>query len=191
MISDKFVILGALLQLIGVLDYIKATLKGTTKPNRVSWFLWALAPMLAFSAQLSEGVGPQALVAFTVGFGPLLVLFASFKNEKAYWKLGKFDYVCGALSLMGLLLWLVTGEGSIAIFLSILADGFAYLPTIVKSYKNPESESHLAYTFTAANAGIGLLTLSRWSFADYGFGVYLVIINVITASLIKFKLGKI
>ena len=43
--------------------------------------------------------GSQALLTFTVGFGPLVVFAASFVNPKSVWKLGRLDYTCGALSV--------------------------------------------------------------------------------------------
>lgn len=38
------VMVSAAVSIGGASAYIRDTLKGTTKPNRVSWFLWALAP---------------------------------------------------------------------------------------------------------------------------------------------------
>jgi len=39
------VILAVVLNSIGGVMYIKNTLVGKTKPNRVTWFIWALAPL--------------------------------------------------------------------------------------------------------------------------------------------------
>ncbi len=189
MINEKFVIVGALLNLIGSLGYVRDTLRGKTKPNRVSWSLWALAPLIAFSAELNKGVGLQSLMTFMVGFGPLLVFLASFINKKAVWKLGKFDYTCGALSLIGLALWAVTKDGNLAILFAILADGLAAVPTVIKSYKDPESESFLVFLLGATSAGVTLLTVDNWTFANYGFPVYIFVICIILFTLIKFEPG--
>lgn len=190
MISEKFVILGAIISLSGSLAYVRATLRGKTQPNRVSWFMWALAPLVAFAAQIDKGVGLIALMTFMVGFGPLLVFIASFVNKNAVWKLGPFDIICGMFSLAGLVLWLITKEGNIGIAFAIAADTLAALPTIVKSYTNPETENHWAFTLAAISAGIAMLTIDQWTFAHYGFSVYIFSICILLASLIKFKLGK-
>lgn len=190
MISDKFVILGAVLNLIGSTRYVIDTLKGKTKPNRVTWFLWTLAPAVAFAAEINQGVGLRSLMTFMVGFGPLLVLIASFINRKSVWKLTTFDIVCGILSLLGLLLWFLTRHGNIAIALSIASDGLAAMPTIVKAYRNPETESGLIFFNGAVSAAITLLTINVWTFANYGFPLYILLICVLLVLLIKFKLGK-
>jgi hypothetical protein len=190
MISENFVFLAAALNLIGSLGYVRDTLWGHTKPNRVTWFLWALAPLIAFGAMIDEEVGVQSLMTFMVGFGPLLVFVASFVNRKSVWRLGRFDYICGALSLIGLLLWLITGEGVIAIAFAILADGLAAAPTVRKSYIAPETESGLVFLLSAISAGVTLLTIDEWNFATYGFPVYILLVCVLLFSLIHFRLGK-
>lgn len=190
MISEKFVIFAALLNLWGSLGYVYLTLKGRVKPNRVTFSLWALAPLVAFGAEIDKDVGIQSLMTFMVGFGPLMVLIASFMNKNTYWKLKKFDYVCGGLSVGGLALWAITGEGNLAIGFAILADGLAALPTVYKSYIAPATENWLLYFLSALSAAITLLTIDKWTFAYWGFPVYILAICVIISALVKFKLGK-
>lgn len=189
MISDKFVILGALLQLWGCLIYARDTFIGKTKPNRVTWFLWALAPIIAFSAELNKGVGLISLMTLSVGLGPLIVLVASFASNKAYWRLRWTDYLCGALSLLGLSLWFIYRDANIAIVLNIAADALAAAPTLIKSFKHPETESEEAYTVSIVNAGIALLVIDKWNVAHYGFPIYILLINIAFVLFIRFKLG--
>lgn len=189
MISDKFIILGVLLQIWGCWVYAKDTFRGKTKPNRVTWFLWALAPIVAFAAELDKGVGFISLMTLSVGLGPLIVLAASFGSRQAYWKLHWTDYLCGLLSLLGLALWLIYREGNIAIILNIAADACAAAPTLVKSFKHPETESVEAYWVAIVNAGITLLAINTWTIAHYGFPIYIFVVNIAFVLLIKFKLG--
>jgi hypothetical protein len=99
------------------------------------------------------------------------------------------DYVYGSISLFAILIWQITGEGNLAILFSILADGLASIPTVRKAYYQPETESGLIFLFGMINAGITLLTIKSWTFAHWGFPVYIFLICVILYSLIKFKLG--
>lgn len=190
MIDARFVLVGALLNILGSATYAYNTFKGKTKPNRVTWFLWALAPLIAFTAQIGEGVGWQIVMTFMVGFGPLLVFIASFLNRKAYWKISRLDIACGALSVIALILWWITGEGNIAIALSIVADLLAGVPTLIKAYKEPETEHPDVFRNGALSAFITLLTIKTWTFASYGFALYILLICVTLYALIRFKLGE-
>jgi hypothetical protein len=66
------VFLGAAVQLVGIWSYIKDTVKGDAKPNRVSWLLWSIAPLIGTAAAISDGVTWEVLPVFMSGFGPLL-----------------------------------------------------------------------------------------------------------------------
>lgn len=190
MINENFVYLGLFITSLGGLQYLILTLQGKVQPNRVSWLLWGVAPLIAFAAEVKQGVGLQSLLTFLLGFEPLLIFFASFVNKKSYWKLSNFDKFCGAFSIIGLILWQLTGVGNIAILFSILADGMAALPTVIKSFHFPETESAFAYATAAIGSIITILTIKEWNFATYGFPIYVVIICSLLTILIKFQIGK-
>lgn len=189
MINQNWIYVGVGIQTIGGVGYLIDTLKGKVKPNKVSWLLWSIAPLIAFFAMIKQGVGPEAWATFIVGFIPLLVFFASFVNKKAYWEITRLDYVCGGLSVLGLILWMFTKVGNVAIIFSLVADALATYLTIYKSYKEPESESHLIFTMGIVNAGIALLIIKEWNFQNYAFPVYLLIANFAMSFLIVSKIG--
>lgn len=189
MITQNFIYVGVLAQIIGASSYLVDTVKGKIKPNRVSWFMWMLAPMIAFAAEMKQGVGITSLVTFIVGFMPLLVFIGTFVNKKAEWKLNKLDLLCGIFSIGGLFLWLVTKVGNIAIFFSILSDGLAALPTVIKSFHHPESESDMAFWGQAINGGMALLVINKWNIQTFGFPLYLFILGIILILLIRLRLG--
>ena len=187
MFSEYFVIVAALLNLCGSSSYLFATLKGKVRPNKVTWLLWAVAPLIAFSAEVQQGVGLASLMTFMVGFGPLMIFVASFVNKKAAWKVGRFDVACGFFSVAGLVLWYLTKVGNVAILLSIIADALAGLPTIVKSYRAPGTEDYKIYFFGSASALITLLAIPKWDFANFGFPLYILLISLLLFVLIKFN----
>ncbi|MCA9331408.1 hypothetical protein KC968_00535 [Candidatus Saccharibacteria bacterium] len=190
MINEKFVLVGAVLNILGSATYALNTVKGKTKPNRVTWFLWAMAPLIAVSAQWSEGVTWAALMTFMVGFGPLVIFLSSFVNRQAYWKITKLDIFCGAISLLALILWFVTGQGLVALVFSILSDLVAGIPTLVKAFNEPETEHHSVFRNGAISAFITILTIQEWSFVNYGFALYILLICLTLYVLIRFKVGK-
>ena len=190
MLDSRFVILGTLIGTVGALAYLVDTVKGKVKPNRVSFLLWSIAPLIAFAAQIKQGVGLEALMTFSTGFLPFLTFTASFVNKKAEWKITRFDLVCGFLSIIGLVLWLITKVGNIAIFFSIVADGLAAIPTVVKAYKYPDTELAWPWIATVVGVVLTLLTLSEWTFANSGFIIYILIIDAIIFSLVQFRLGE-
>jgi hypothetical protein len=190
MLPGYFIIIGTLIGAAGSVAYLKDTLKGKIKPNRVSFLLWSVVPFIAFSAQIEQGVGLEALMTFSTGFLPLTVFIASFVNKQAVWKLTGFDLMCGILSVAGLVLWMVTKVGNIAIFFSIVADGLAAVPTVVKAYRYPDTEIAWPWIATVFGVILTLLTISKLTFANSGFILYILVINSVIFTLVQFRLGE-
>jgi len=190
MLHSNFVIIGTLIGAVGSLAYLIDTVKGKVKPNRVSFLLWSIAPFIAFAAQIKQGVGIESLMTFSTGFLPLTTFIASFVNKKAEWKLTRFDLICGFLSIVGLILWLITQVGNVAIFFSIIADGLAAVPTLVKAYKYPDTEIAWPWLATAFGVVLTLFTISQWTFANSGFIIYIFIVNTLIFSLVQFRIGE-
>jgi uncharacterized membrane protein len=190
MLNENFVYIGAALSFLGALSYLIDTLKGKVQPNKVTWFVWALAPLVAFWATLQQGVGVQSLLTFMVGFNPLLIFLASFVNKKAYWKITKLDLTCGALAIVGLVLWKIMDIPDLAIFFGILADAIAAIPTAIKSFKEPETENPNLFLGSGIAALITLLTIKAWNFEQFAFPAYIFVGGAILFALVQFRLGK-
>ena len=189
MLDVHFVILGAAIGSVGAALYLRDTLRGVTQPNRVTWLMWAIAPLLAFAAEIHAGVGLRSLMTFVVGFGPLLIFLASFRNPASAWELRRLDYVCGALSAAGLVAWLVTSHGTVAIAASIAADALAAVPTLQKSWRSPETETAAAYLAASLNAAITLLTVNEVTTAIVAFPIYILVVATLETVLIAGRLG--
>ena len=167
-------IAGSVVNFVACLGYVRAILKGEAAPNRVTWFLWALVPLIAGAAQLRAGVGISTLVVLSVGAGPAFIVLASFVRHQGSWSLGPFDYVCGVCALAALALWGMTGDPVIAIVLSILGDFAAALPTLRKAWLKPATENRSTYLISFAGMMLGMFSIQEASFAAYAFNAYLV-----------------
>ena len=189
MLPGYFVIVAIVVNGVGSLGYLAGTLGGTTQPHRVTFFLWTLAGLIAFAAQLTEGVGAAAWFAFGGGAGAGAIFIASFFNPHGSWRISRFDVSCGALSLSGLGLWWATRDGELAILFSIAADLLAATPTIIKAYRRPDTENSFAYWACGAAGLITLLVLDQWRFADYAFAAYSFLACLGLAALITSRIG--
>lgn len=172
------IILGAGISLAGGSLYIRDTLRGDTKPNRVSWFLWMLAPFIGTGAAISAGADAWVTVpVFMAGFIPLLVLVASFVNKQSYWKLELFDGICGGLSLVALVLWLVVDLPVLAVVLAATGDGFAALPTLRKSWRHPDTETGITYAVAIVAMLLVFPSITVWNLESVVFPMYLLAVN--------------
>jgi hypothetical protein len=189
LLDAHFVILGAVIGVIGQSVYVRDTLRGVTQPNRVTFLLWAVAPLLAFAVELQSGVGLLSLTTLVVGLGPLAIFVASFVNRSAVWRIGRLDYACGLLSVVGTVTWLVSRHGSVALVALVAADALAAVPTVIKSWKDPTSESAILYVGGFLNAGVALLTIRTLRAATVAFPLYILVIGGLQVALVGGRLG--
>jgi hypothetical protein len=163
MLPQYFTLISIPLGLVGTILYIRDMYRGQAKPNRVSFFLWSLAPMIGVAIAWGQGTRWALIPIFMAGFSPLLVFIFSFIVKQGYWKLQTFDYFCGFFSLVALVLWLALDVPILAFVFAVLADLFASIPTIVKAWHYPDTESPFIYLLPMIGHTVNLLALTHWT----------------------------
>jgi hypothetical protein len=176
---EYLVVVAAVASLLAAIVYIRSMFTSNTIPNRVTWVMWSIAPLIASAAAISNGVDWAVLPVFMSGFCPLLIFIASFFTKKAYWKLSKLDYFCGALSGLALVIWYFTRDPNLAITLAIASDAFAALPTLKKAWSNPETESIWPYLTGIFSPMTSFAAAAVWSFTEIAFPTYLIFTNLL------------
>ena len=189
MLNPNFVYLAMALAVFGSGNYVRQTWKGNTQPHRVTWSLWALEGILAFSVEVQAHVGIASCMTLTLGTIPCLVVVASFRNPNAVWKIDRIDIACGALSLAGLVFWALVNAPTVALVAFVAADFVAALPTYRKSWSTPGSETASAFIFGSVNCGITLLTLRHFTTAGALFPGMIFFTDAVLSCLIVFKIG--
>ena len=87
------------------------------------------------------------------------------------------------VGFVGIALWAVTKNPNLAILFAIIADLAAAIPTVIKCYTHPQTESWIAYAISTVGFGFSMLTIQTWTFQNYAFITYLTAINGIMAAL--------
>src|SRR3989344_7703913 len=179
MIPDKIIFFALSLNLLGHILYIRSVIRGQAKPNLASWIPWMLAPLVGVFFQLKAGAGLSVLPVFMAGFGHMIIIIAALLSKHSLWKLKTIDLFCFGFSIFALVLYVLTHNLALSIIFAIMSDALAFIPTYVKAWKFPESESVQAYSWAILANIIGLLIIEEWRFAVYSFGLYLAIANMI------------
>ena len=170
------VVVSVLLMVWGAYDYLRDTLAGKTKPNRVSWSLWALAPLISLGAAFDADADVRASIRVLVGgIVPAVIFLASFINKNSYWRLGRFDWLCGGLSLAALVFWQLADSPLVAVLLATAANTLATIPTLVKAWNYPETESRLIFITSFISAILIIPAIPVWTIANSAFQIGLML----------------
>lgn len=191
MLPEQIIWIGILINLFCTFWYIRSIFKSGTKPNLISWFVWMLAPFIGTFFALKAGAGFSVSGIFMAGFGPLIIIIFALLKKNAFWKIEKFDIVCGIFSIIALLIYIFTYNLNISIIFAILSDMLAGIPTIKKAWKHPETENPSTYIAGGFNNLLSLFVIREWIFSIYSFNIYLLIINImITFAIYHKKIKK-
>lgn len=150
--------------------YLK--LKGGTRPNQVSWLIWALLQVVIFISSRQQGASATTWIALIYLIGSTLTAILLFWYGQREWKL--LDVACGLLGGVSLLLLLAVKAPGWALLLAIITDGIAAIPTLVGVTESPAKEPRLGWSIFMLGAVINLLAIKTWNFQEAGFTVYLI-----------------
>jgi hypothetical protein len=179
--------LAVLITLFSAVIYIKEMLGGTTRPNIVSWSLWCLIQAIFAAAQFSAGASLSIVLpiveVLTVGLVVGLGLFGY-----GYKKYRPLDFVCLALALLAIVLWQVTNDPIVALWMSVCADFIAAIPTLFKAFRDPKSETPMPYFLVAISAIAAAFASNVIDVPNLLWPAYIFAINAATVGLIL--LGK-
>ena len=175
------------LRLVGEARYVLAVVRGQARPNPVSWFCWGLAPLVAFAAQLSHGLRPTEWMTLVIAIGPVAVVVAAAVKGGITSRVAAPDLACGAVSLAGLVAWLVTSRPAAALLLSIVADLVAGVPTFRQAYRRPMDECAPTYLISTVAMAITVLTVHRWTIGQIVLPAYILAVNAALYAVIRIR----
>lgn len=155
--------------------YILDTIRGKTKPQRATWFIWTVLGMIAFISQVALGARWSLVFTGLDTFGSLLVLGLSIPYGVGGWK--RLDRAALAVAAVGVGVSLVARQPIVAISGVILADVSGAALTVRKVFLQPDSETTISWLLIGAGSLCGVLSVQRLDAGLLLYPVYLFIIN--------------
>lgn len=174
--------IAGVLAMLGFLPYAIAILRGQAKPSKASWIVWTVIGAALALSYKSAGANASIWVPISYAVCPAVILALVFyKDRSAMNSWPKTDRVCLMISFILFGPWLIfqfiDGQNVlplVTLYGGIAVDGFGAIPTILKSWKNPEGENALAWTFWTAGNLLNLLAVENWSWNIASYAIYMV-----------------
>lgn len=184
-----FLIFASVITFTSVFPYLKDIIRGSTRPNIVSWITWTLLTAIATIAELVGGETATAIFTLSATMATLLVVL--FGLRYGYTKYSRFDVWCQVGALLGFVLWWIFNSPVLAIVAAVIIDFIGTLPTIVHSWKSPKEETWITYSMTVVGALFTILALTSFNWSSLSYPVYIILINSLLSVTIlvrrKFK----
>lgn len=177
------------LALVAYIPYYRDILKGKTHPHLYSWVLWGLLTVLLVALQMQGGAGPAAWVTMFGGLLCLGVILLSLKRGKK--DIAPSDSVMAVLSLSAIGFWWFVDQPVIAAVLAILADGFAFIPTIRKSWHKPYSETLSLYVINTVRFSLTFSAIETYTFLSASWILFWLVGNGLFSLMLVLRRKKV
>jgi hypothetical protein len=168
-----FGILSSLAVVAGSIPYLRDIHFKKVRPHLLSWLGWGFVTALGACAMLASGSTWTVAILFSNTLLCLLIVLYSVMRRVGVWSTGWYDFAFFGIGLLGLILWQVLDLPIVALICSIVADFAFGLPTIIKTYKEPESETPYVWLFAVISAVFSIAAIEKFVFTDAAFPIYL------------------
>lgn len=179
-------IASGVVQASAIVPYVKDTLRGSVRPNAISWLLWTTLQVIVVLAQFAAGASWSIILPLVMTFNTGLITVLALVGY-GYKKYGLLDWICFFLAAYALALWYVTGNPVLALVLIIFANFLAALPTFVKTYREPESESLGSWSLVVLASLLSVASTAIRNVANLIFPAYLLFESVLICTFTFFR----
>jgi len=182
---DARVIAGLLAGVVGAVAfvrYLRATFRGTTKPNRATWWILTVVGFLLAASYYASGARQTMWLPVSYALCPLVTAIVSLKHGEGGWT--PFDRACLLGAGISVVLWWLCRSPLVALLINLFIDFVGLLPTIRKSYQRPASEDRIAWMIGLLASIINLFAVERWAFALAVYPLYMALGNGVIAVLL-------
>lgn len=157
-------ILAVALAVGGYIPYIVAVLRRMTRPNRASWWIFAVSAGAGAASSWAAGARETVGVPVTYAICCCVVGILAIRRGEGGWS--RLDRTSLAVAAGSLAVWWATGQPMLAIIMNCLVDAAGTVPTVVKAWRDPEREDGIGWLIWLAASVCNLAQVRAWDPAE-------------------------
>lgn len=155
-------IVAGVLFIAAFVPYIRAILRGETKPAKASWLIWATLDSITIAGMYAEGTVNGQIIGAVCGAWTVAML--ALKYGMPGWT--KLDKSCLAGAVLGIVLWRVFSNPVLGITTSLSVVFLGSIPTFSSAWKDPNREDRTAWTVFWLSCVVAVIAVPQWTLAD-------------------------
>lgn len=179
-------LISGFLSVVTYVPYLRDIFRLKTKPERATWLIWSVLTGIAFFTQLAEGATDSLWLTGVQAVGVVLIFLLSIKFGVG--GLTRRDLLALGAAGVGLLLWYLTSNAAVALFISIAIDAIGASLTVLKAYADPGSETFSTWVLSGTAGVFAAFAVGSFDYVLLAFPVYVIAVNYAVAGAML--LGK-
>ena len=167
---------GALV-ILSAIPYIVRIYQRKISPRLSSWGIWTVIGLSLMLTYKSSGADANLWPAVFGFINPALVVAMIWFREGDRGGLEPIEKACLLIGLVSIELWWIMESdknlAQYALYVAIVADACAAVPTILAYWKNPLEDRPFAWTCFGVGYGLAIFAVPEQTFANYILPVYM------------------
>ena len=177
MSAEAIGLISGVLVIISAIPYAIRTYQKKIQPSLTSWSLWALLGLVILVTYDSSGAEANIWPAVFGFTNPTIIAILVRKQQGMWLKPDKIEQACLVICVISLGLWLGVRKNEFlaqyALYLAMIADGCAAIPTITRVWKDPTSDRPFAWGFFAIGYGMTMFAIEDRTFVNFALPTYM------------------
>lgn len=192
MIRQDLAIVSAALTAACVVPYLRGVRLGNTRPQRMTWFVFASVSVVASVSQLLAGGGAGVWLSAGSAIGFAAVFAVSIRRGVGGW--ARTDRVVLVVAAVGVVASVVVSRPVVAIVAVVLAEIVAVALTVRKAANDPATETLSTWVIDCAAGGVAIAAVDQVSTVDLLYPIHHSIANAAVVAAIvygRWRTGRI
>lgn len=177
MTAETIGLISGFLVALSIIPYGIRTYQNKIQPNLTSWSLWTLISLALLLTYNSSGAKANVYPAILGFANPLLITILILRQHGEWTKPNKTEIICFVLCILSLCIWLGVHKNKemsqYALYLAIVADACASIPTIKFVWTQPNNDRPFAWTMFAFSYVLAIFAITEHTFANYILPLYM------------------
>lgn len=183
--KEAVAIVASLLAIAGNVPYIRDVFKKRVKPHPYTWLVWSMVSCIIFFGQLAKGAGVGAIPTAVSEIFTIIIFFFSLRY--GFKEIKKIDTFFLVVCLLGVIPWILTKDPTMSVIIAVSIDLCAFVPTIMKTWKHPRTETATLYSMNVLRHILMLFSLQAYNIATVLHSIAMITANSLMTLIIWSK----
>jgi hypothetical protein len=178
-------VLGILAGIVAIGDtipYVRDILRGTTRPHRGTWLIWATLATVVVLSQRADGASWSLIMAAATAVLTGLIFVLSIRRGVG--GVTTRELVMIAIAGGGVAGWLIADEPVVATACVVAADRIGAAMMVPKTYRDPHSETLITFVLASVSGALAAGAVGAFDVSLLLYPVYFCMANGALALLI-------
>ena len=169
--------LSAGLVLVNIVPYAIRVYQKKIHPLLTSWSLWSLIGLALLLTYKSSGAKANLFPAIFGFTNPTLIAILAIRQRERWKKLEPWEWGCLVFGIISLVAWWFIRQrhelSQYALYIAIIADLFAAVPTLIFFKNNPMEDRPFAWFVYGIGYFLAIFAITDLTFANFVLPLYM------------------